>query len=447
MSTNKNDYQPIPEWFEHWILSNAETDNDGYAIKWAAGATAAYRKLSQRAAPHPEDVKEVEKTIMAALNEHLRIRGVGGDYISGKKEVSKYLAVWMTGFWGAMDEGAEQWKADYENLKVSHESLLETLKQRLDKIRVLVEALSGRAAPGMPDWISADVLPPDQKSILGTDGKMVYVCNYYRDHQQDVDCEDDDPGEDIESDEKNGCYWLKPGYYETIEQHGGYYDEISVRRNITHWMPMPPKPGSAPSAASGAPEEKKAMVKAIWMAIEHFQDAFKEDDSPISYSELESELYDVMEKIDPSKPKPSPNQGEAPEALPVDSKEVPGEIKDWIDDRSECDSDDDCTLWRNGAIAMYWKMMAGEGTKANTRYSDTVLDLRAAEKERQRQQSLKNSCLATIEDQKKKYAKLEASLAEARKEKQDIISELARVTTERNIAQLELAKALKTDNL
>jgi hypothetical protein len=33
--------------------------------------------------------------------------------------------------------------------------------------------------------------------------------------------------------------------------------------------------------------------------------------------------------------------------------EVPEEVKDWIDQYAECDADDDNTLWRNGALAMY----------------------------------------------------------------------------------------------
>lgn len=93
------------------------------------------------------------------------------------------------------------------------------------------------------NWISAEnKLPPNKKSVLGWDGKVIYVCNYYREHQQDVDCEDDNPNDDIESDEKNDCYWLKPGFWETLEQQGGYYDEISIKRSVTHWMPLPEPP-------------------------------------------------------------------------------------------------------------------------------------------------------------------------------------------------------------
>lgn len=35
---------------------------------------------------------------------------------------------------------------------------------------------------------------------------------------------------------------------------------------------------------------------------------------------------------------------------------LPEEIKQWVGDFAECDADDDATLWRNGAIAMYHKM-------------------------------------------------------------------------------------------
>jgi len=111
-------------------------------------------KLSQKAAPHPEDVKEVEKTILDSLNTHLRIRGVGGEYISGKKDAAEYLALWMTGFWSAMDEGVDQWKADYENLKAKVEAQKAAPRMRWVKaserlpengIMVIIRPISNRS--------------------------------------------------------------------------------------------------------------------------------------------------------------------------------------------------------------------------------------------------------------------------------------------------------------
>lgn len=86
-------------------------------------------------------------------------------------------------------------------------------------------------------------IPSSRRSVLGWDGKYYYMCRYVGYHQEIVDYEDEEPYPDnIESDEKNGCFWLTPGFWETIEQHSGMYDVISVKRNITHWMPLPKNP-------------------------------------------------------------------------------------------------------------------------------------------------------------------------------------------------------------
>ena len=59
---------------------------------------------------HPEDLKQVEKTILEVLDTYLSVHP-----ISGKRKAANYLALWMTGFWSAMDEGAEQWRSDFMN--------------------------------------------------------------------------------------------------------------------------------------------------------------------------------------------------------------------------------------------------------------------------------------------------------------------------------------------
>ena len=66
---------------------------------------------------HPEDLKQVEKTILEVLDTYLSAYPVPANFrkihISGKQKAANYLALWMTGFWGAMDEGAEQWRSDF----------------------------------------------------------------------------------------------------------------------------------------------------------------------------------------------------------------------------------------------------------------------------------------------------------------------------------------------
>lgn len=65
---------------------------------------------------HPEDLKEVVRYIDEVLTDNLLIMcgALDGQYkIGGIVAASEYLANWFTGFWGAMDEGAEQWRSDF----------------------------------------------------------------------------------------------------------------------------------------------------------------------------------------------------------------------------------------------------------------------------------------------------------------------------------------------
>lgn len=97
----------------------------------------------------------------------------------------------------------------------------------------------------MDNWISVeDDLPKNLKNVLGHTGKYACIVRYVRHHQEEVDCEDDLPGDDIEEDIEGGCFWLTPGFWETLEQYGGYYDEISAKRPITHWQPLPSPPNT-----------------------------------------------------------------------------------------------------------------------------------------------------------------------------------------------------------
>lgn len=97
-------------------------------------------------------------------------------------------------------------------------------------------------------WIDVDKqLPSDRKNILGFDGKRMYICRYVREHQEDTEIDDYDEYEeryskDIENDTEREVFWLRPGFWETIEQYSCAYDYTEVRRHITHWQRLPLKP-------------------------------------------------------------------------------------------------------------------------------------------------------------------------------------------------------------
>lgn len=80
-------------------------------------------------------------------------------------------------------------------------------------------------------------------AVLGTDGKNQFIVNYTAGKQIEVDIDDGD-AEDFGCEEVNEQFYIKAGWYELTEQRGGYYDEIWIDRNITHWQPLPkpPKP-------------------------------------------------------------------------------------------------------------------------------------------------------------------------------------------------------------
>lgn len=74
-------------------------------------------------------------------------------------------------------------------------------------------------------------------AVLGTDGKNQFIVNYTTGKQIEVDIEDGD-AEGFGCEEVNEQFFLKAGWYELVEQRGGYYDEMWIDRNVTHWQPM-----------------------------------------------------------------------------------------------------------------------------------------------------------------------------------------------------------------
>lgn len=102
------------------------------------------------------------------------------------------------------------------------------------------------------DWISVESGSPDCHRIdgkkkyinwvLGTNGKSQFVCVYTKGHE--LEYGDDDPSDEEydEVEERNGCLYLKPGWYELEETPGGQYDETWVKRKVTHYRPLPQPP-------------------------------------------------------------------------------------------------------------------------------------------------------------------------------------------------------------
>lgn len=96
------------------------------------------------------------------------------------------------------------------------------------------------------NWISVNISPEDHNDVLCVTktmgGKFVqFVGNYTKGHEIEF-WEDDYDGDYDEVEDKNGTLYLKPGWYELEETPGGDYDEVWLKRNPTHWMPLPEPP-------------------------------------------------------------------------------------------------------------------------------------------------------------------------------------------------------------
>lgn len=92
-------------------------------------------------------------------------------------------------------------------------------------------------------WVRVtDRLPENKKPVLGIDETdNYYICSYTKGGEIVVDIEDGAP-EDFNVDEINEQFFLKPSWYELVEQVEGEHEQIWLRRNITHWQPLPTKP-------------------------------------------------------------------------------------------------------------------------------------------------------------------------------------------------------------
>jgi hypothetical protein len=131
-----------------------------------------------------------------------------------------------------------------------------------------------------------------------------------------------DAGHDRGSYSAGGCDVMGVGYSPSFREwfEKEHPDKLSAKEikdanESENWHPQDYSGKNAPSPALPIKEEEKRIaVEAIWKAIEHFQGARLEDDAcedrdtwsdkVLSYNEVESELYDVLEQIDPSAKEP-----------------------------------------------------------------------------------------------------------------------------------------------
>jgi hypothetical protein len=93
------------------------------------------------------------------------------------------------------------------------------------------------------EWISVkDRLPENTNDVLCFEPlNHQFVGKYTKGHELDY-WDDDHDGEYDPIEDQNGTLYLKPGWYENEETPGGEYDTTWVKREVTHWRPLPPPP-------------------------------------------------------------------------------------------------------------------------------------------------------------------------------------------------------------
>ena len=95
------------------------------------------------------------------------------------------------------------------------------------------------------NWISVkDRLPENSNEVLCANklknGKYHYYVGVYARKHEIIIGDEDFEGEDFDSDENEGRFYLKEGWYELTEQVHGEYDEMYLDRECTHWQSIEP---------------------------------------------------------------------------------------------------------------------------------------------------------------------------------------------------------------
>lgn len=110
------------------------------------------------------------------------------------------------------------------------------------------EGFKAGAKANAQKWILCiNTLPPTSKkpkNSLCTNNGAVFTAFYTSGHEIEYDGEEDCPDYD-EREERDGCYYLKSGWYEEVESHGMGWDTVFCHREVTGWMnidslPSPP---------------------------------------------------------------------------------------------------------------------------------------------------------------------------------------------------------------
>ena len=96
------------------------------------------------------------------------------------------------------------------------------------------------------EWVRVeDSLPENNKPVMGLiqhpSGRYSHCVVQYT-KGFDIDVEDWDSDGDYNHKENDETNYLKEGWYEDCEQHQGMYDNIYLKRQISHWMPLPSPP-------------------------------------------------------------------------------------------------------------------------------------------------------------------------------------------------------------
>jgi len=96
-------------------------------------------------------------------------------------------------------------------------------------------------------WIeikSDEDLPPNKTRVLCYEKKRGrFIAQYVRYLEQEIDDSYDDfSTDDVDLDHLKERTCLKPGWYELEEQTNDVHDEAYLKRIVTHWQPLPPKP-------------------------------------------------------------------------------------------------------------------------------------------------------------------------------------------------------------